>query len=101
MTKFRPIWPHCLRRQPNRELLLKKGPKNVASSVARAGPLALRHLLQHLDLFFHVVDVRLEILLLLKITTDSGLPDFSWYRIPKLEKFTKWTQNVPIGHKIS
>jgi hypothetical protein len=93
MTKFRPIWPHCLRRQPNRELLLKKGPKNVASSVARAGPLALRHLLQHLDLFFHVVDVRLEILLLLKITTDSGLP--------KLEKFTKWTQNVPIGHKIS
>jgi hypothetical protein len=31
----------------------------------------------------------------------SGLPDFSWYMIPTLEKCTKWTQYVPNGHKIS
>jgi hypothetical protein len=30
-----------------------------------------------------------------------GMPDFSWCMIPKLEKCTKWTQNVPNGHKIS
>jgi hypothetical protein len=30
----------------------------------------------------------------------AGLPDFSWYVIPKLEKCTKSTQNVPNGHKI-
>jgi hypothetical protein len=30
-----------------------------------------------------------------------GLPDFSWYVIPKPEKCTKSTQNVPNSHKIS
>jgi hypothetical protein len=32
---------------------------------------------------------------------QSGLPDFSRYMIPKPENCTKWTQNVPNGHKIS
>jgi hypothetical protein len=31
----------------------------------------------------------------------AGLPDFSWYMIPKQEKCTKWIQNEPNGHKIS
>jgi hypothetical protein len=31
----------------------------------------------------------------------AGLPDFSWYMIPKPEKCTKWTHNVPNVHKIS
>jgi hypothetical protein len=31
----------------------------------------------------------------------AGLPNVSWYMIPKLEKCTKRTQNVPNGHKIS
>jgi hypothetical protein len=31
----------------------------------------------------------------------TGLPDFSWCMIPKPEKCTKRTQNVPNGHKIS
>jgi hypothetical protein len=30
---------------------------------------------------------------------DAGLPDFSWYNIPKREKYTKWAQNVTKGHK--
>jgi hypothetical protein len=30
----------------------------------------------------------------------TGLPDFSWYMIPKTEKCTKWIQNVPMDHKI-
>jgi hypothetical protein len=30
----------------------------------------------------------------------QGLPDFSWYDIPKLEKYTKWPQNVQNGRKI-
>jgi hypothetical protein len=30
----------------------------------------------------------------------SGLPDFSWYNIPKWEKYTQKPQNVPNGHKI-
>jgi hypothetical protein len=30
-----------------------------------------------------------------------GLPDYYWSMIPKPEKCTKWTQNVPHGHKIS
>jgi hypothetical protein len=30
-----------------------------------------------------------------------GLPDFCWYVIPKPEKCTKSTQNIPNGHKIS
>jgi hypothetical protein len=30
-----------------------------------------------------------------------GLPDFSWYMIPKLWKCTKRTQNVPNGHTLS
>jgi hypothetical protein len=35
-----------------------------------------------------------------KITAlHPGLPDFSWYMIPKPEKYTKLTQNVPNGHK--
>jgi hypothetical protein len=28
------------------------------------------------------------------------LPDFSWYNIPKLEKYTKWPQNIPNGHEL-
>jgi hypothetical protein len=28
------------------------------------------------------------------------LPDFSWSRIPKPEKFTKWIQNVPNEYKM-
>jgi hypothetical protein len=35
------------------------------------------------------------------VKCTSGLPDFSWHMIPKLEKCTKWTQIVPNGHKIS
>jgi hypothetical protein len=31
----------------------------------------------------------------------SGLPDLSWYMIPKLEKCTKWAQIVPNGDKRS
>jgi hypothetical protein len=31
----------------------------------------------------------------------TGLPDFSWRMIPKLEKCTKRIQNVPNGQKIS
>jgi hypothetical protein len=34
-------------------------------------------------------------------TADTGLPDFSCYMIPKPEKCTKVTQNVPNIHKIS
>jgi hypothetical protein len=30
-----------------------------------------------------------------------GLPDFSWYMIPKPEKCTKGGQNVPNSHRIS
>jgi hypothetical protein len=33
-------------------------------------------------------------------TRLQGLPDCSWYDIPKREKHTKWPQNVPNGHKI-
>jgi hypothetical protein len=41
-----------------------------------------------------------------KLASDAyyllpGLPDFCWYVIPKAEKCTKSTQNVPNGHKIS
>jgi hypothetical protein len=25
---------------------------------------------------------------------ETGLPDFSWFMIPKPEKCTKWTQNI-------
>jgi hypothetical protein len=39
--------------------------------------------------------------------TGSGLPDFSWYMIPKKEKmyqmnrkYTKWSQNIPKVHQI-
>jgi hypothetical protein len=31
----------------------------------------------------------------------AGLPDFSCCMIPKLQKCTKWAQNVQNGHKIS
>jgi hypothetical protein len=31
---------------------------------------------------------------------NPGLPDVSWYNIPKWEKYTKWPQNIPNGHKI-
>jgi hypothetical protein len=30
----------------------------------------------------------------------AGLPDFSWYNIPKREKYTKLSQNVPSDHKM-
>jgi hypothetical protein len=29
---------------------------------------------------------------------DQGLPDFSWYCIPKREKFYQITKNIPNGH---
>jgi hypothetical protein len=32
---------------------------------------------------------------------EPGLPDFSWYVIPKPYKSTKCTQNVPNGHELS
>jgi hypothetical protein len=39
-------------------------------------------------------------------TRTSGLPDFSWYNIPKREKpfqitikYTEWPQNIPNGRK--
>jgi hypothetical protein len=42
-----------------------------------------------------------------RLQSQSGLPDFSWYNIPKWEKlqqvtfkYTKWPQNIPNGHKI-
>jgi hypothetical protein len=28
------------------------------------------------------------------------LPDFSWYIVPKHEKYTKLLHNIPNGHKI-
>jgi hypothetical protein len=33
--------------------------------------------------------------------STSGLPDFSWYNIPKQKKYTKGPHNVPNGHKIT
>jgi hypothetical protein len=44
---------------------------------------------------------RLASSLSLQQVPGPGLPDFSWGKIPRLEKDTKWTQNVPDGHKIS
>jgi hypothetical protein len=32
--------------------------------------------------------------------SGSGLPDFSWYKIPKREKYTKLPQTIPNVHKI-
>jgi hypothetical protein len=32
--------------------------------------------------------------------TVAVLPDFSWYKIPKREKYTKLPQNIPNYHKI-
>jgi hypothetical protein len=29
-----------------------------------------------------------------------GLPDFSWFNIPKRGKYTKSPQNIPNGHKM-
>jgi hypothetical protein len=41
------------------------------------------------------------------ISSETGLPDFSWYNIPKqfkinqiTRKYTKWPQNTLNGHKI-
>jgi hypothetical protein len=31
---------------------------------------------------------------------ESGLPEFSWYNIPKRGKYTKLAQNKPNGQKI-
>jgi hypothetical protein len=39
--------------------------------------------------------------LIAETSRNAGLPDFSWYMIPKPEKCTKQTQNVLNGHKIS
>jgi hypothetical protein len=33
-------------------------------------------------------------------TYNAGLPDFSWFKIPKQGKYTKLPQNIPNGHKI-
>jgi hypothetical protein len=30
----------------------------------------------------------------------AGLPDLSWYNIPKRKKCTKWPENIPNGLKI-
>jgi hypothetical protein len=30
----------------------------------------------------------------------AGLPDFSWYNIPKREKYTKLSQNIPNDRKM-
>jgi hypothetical protein len=34
-----------------------------------------------------------------KIWRQSGLSDFSWYKIPKREKYTKLTRTIPNVHK--
>jgi hypothetical protein len=34
-------------------------------------------------------------------TPRAGLPDLSWYNIPKREKCTKLPQNIPNDHKIN
>jgi hypothetical protein len=31
---------------------------------------------------------------------QTGLPDFSWSKIPKWGKYTKLPQNIPNGHKV-
>jgi hypothetical protein len=31
---------------------------------------------------------------------QAGLPDFSWYIIPKRGKYTKLPQNIPTAHRI-
>jgi hypothetical protein len=36
------------------------------------------------------------------VITRAGLPDLSWFKIPKREKYTEyteWPQNVPNGRK--
>jgi hypothetical protein len=35
-----------------------------------------------------------------KIALNTGLPDFSWYKIPKREKCTKLPQNITNVYKI-
>jgi hypothetical protein len=30
----------------------------------------------------------------------TGLPHFSWYKHTKMEKYTKWLQTIPNGHKL-
>jgi hypothetical protein len=30
---------------------------------------------------------------------EPGLPDFSWYKMPKREEITKWPQNIQNNHK--
>jgi hypothetical protein len=30
----------------------------------------------------------------------AGLPDFSWYKMPKREKYTKLPQTIPNGYEI-
>jgi hypothetical protein len=30
----------------------------------------------------------------------TGLPDFSWYNIPKWQKYSQCPQNIPNAHKI-
>jgi hypothetical protein len=32
-------------------------------------------------------------------TVKPGLPDFSWYKIPKWEKYTKLSRTIPNVHK--
>jgi hypothetical protein len=36
----------------------------------------------------------------MEIRRGTGLPDFSWYKIPKRGKYTKLPQNIPNVHKI-
>jgi hypothetical protein len=35
-----------------------------------------------------------------KASPNSGLPDLSWYKIPKRGKYTKLTRTIPNVHKI-
>jgi hypothetical protein len=36
----------------------------------------------------------------IRTSFDAGMPDFSWYKIPKREKYTKLLQTIPNVHKI-
>jgi hypothetical protein len=54
----------------------------------------------HVSFRRHFLQSRQQELPLKKGVTSAGLPDFSWYNIPKREKYTKWLQNIPNGYKI-
>jgi hypothetical protein len=39
-------------------------------------------------------------LAILLVVSETGVPDFSLYNIPKRRKYTKFPQNIPNSHKI-